>query len=396
MPARTARALLLLSAAFALFGGGFWLHAVLLTPRAGSPTPGARAPGGAEALQSAFVAVADHVRPAVVHIGTIQVARPRRPPAVPGPFADDPAFKDFFDQFFGRRGARPEEFHRPGLGSGVIIDRRGYVLTNHHVVRGADGVTVRLSSKQEFRGRIVGTDTKTDLAVIRFEPTAAPTVATLGDSDALRVGEWAIAIGNPFGLDQTVTVGVVSATGRSDVGIATYENFIQTDASINPGNSGGPLVNLRGEVIGINTAIVATGQGIGFAIPVNMVKRVLAQLIDRGKVTRGWLGIAMEPLTPELVQSLGLADARGALVTRVERGGPAAAAGLQPSDVVVTFDGTPVGDYRHLQRLSAEADVGKRVTLEIVRKRERRTVAVTVAEAPDRGLPEGPPARRPR
>ena len=396
MPPRTARALLLLSAAFALFGGGFWLHAVLLTPRAGSPTPGARAPGGAEALQSAFVAVADHVRPAVVHIGTIQVARPRRPPAVPGPFADDPAFKDFFDQFFGRRGARPEEFHRPGLGSGVIIDRRGYVLTNHHVVRGADGVTVRLSSKQEFRGRIVGTDTKTDLAVIRFEPTAAPTVATLGDSDALRVGEWAIAIGNPFGLDQTVTVGVVSATGRSDVGIATYENFIQTDASINPGNSGGPLVNLRGEVIGINTAIVATGQGIGFAIPVNMVKRVLAQLIDRGKVTRGWLGIAMEPLTPELVQSLGLADARGALVTRVERGGPAAAAGLQPSDVVVTFDGTPVGDYHHLRRLSAEADVGKRVTLEIVRKRERRTVAVTVAEAPDRGLPEGPPARRPR
>jgi len=396
MPPRTARALLLLSAAFALFGGGFWLHAVLLTPRAGSPTPGARAPGGAEALQSAFVAVADHVRPAVVHIGTIQVARPRRPPAVPGPFADDPAFKDFFDQFFGRRGARPEEFHRPGLGSGVIIDRRGYVLTNHHVVRGADGVTVRLSSKQEFRGRIVGTDTKTDLAVIRFEPTAAPTVATLGDSDALRVGEWAIAIGNPFGLDQTVTVGVVSATGRSDVGIATYENFIQTDASINPGNSGGPLVNLRGEVIGINTAIVATGQGIGFAIPVNMVKRVLAQLIDRGKVTRGWLGIAMEPLTLELAQSLGLRDTRGALVTRVERDGPAAAAGLAPNDVVVTFDGTAVDDYHHLQRLSAEADVGKTVKLEIVRTRERRSVELKVAEAPDRGPSEGPPARRPR
>ena len=396
MPPRTARALLLLSAAFALFGGGFWLHAVLLTPRAGSPTPGARAPGGAEALQSAFVAVADHVRPAVVHIGTIQVARPRRPPAVPGPFADDPAFKDFFDQFFGRRGARPEEFHRPGLGSGVIIDRRGYVLTNHHVVRGADGVTVRLSSKQEFRGRIVGTDTKTDLAVIRFEPTAAPTVATLGDSDALRVGEWAIAIGNPFGLDQTVTVGVVSATGRSDVGIATYENFIQTDASINPGNSGGPLVNLRGEVIGINTAIVATGQGIGFAIPVNMVKRVLAQLIDRGKVTRGWLGVAMEPLSTELAQSLGLPDTRGALITRVERTGPAAAAGLMPNDVVVAFEGAPVEDYHHLQRLSAEADVGKAVRLEVIRKRERRTVEITVTEAPDRGLPEGPPARRPR
>jgi len=396
MSLKTARALLLTSAAFALFGGGFWLHALLWTPRGARPAAGLQAPPAAESLQSAFVAVADRVRPAVVHIGTIQVARPRRPPAVPGPFADDPAFKDFFDQFFGRRGPRPEEFHRPGLGSGVIIDKRGYVLTNYHVVRGADGVTVRLASKQEFRGRIVGSDTKTDLAVIRFEPTTELTVARLGDSDALRVGEWAIAIGNPFGLDQTVTVGVVSATGRSDVGIATYENFIQTDASINPGNSGGPLVNLRGEVIGINTAIVATGQGIGFAIPVNMVRRVTAQLIDRGRVTRGWLGIAMEPLTLELAQSLGLRDTRGALVTRVERDGPAAAAGLAPNDVVVTFDGTAVDDYRHLQRLSAEADPGKTVKLEIVRKRERRSVELRVAEAPDRGLSEGPPPRRPR
>ncbi|MEK7715129.1 MAG: trypsin-like peptidase domain-containing protein, partial [candidate division NC10 bacterium] len=189
------------------------------------------------------------------------MARPRRPPAVPGPFADAPAVKAFFAPFFGRGPGRREEFHQPGLGSGVIIDKRGYVLTNLHVVRGADGVTVRLASKEEFRGRIVGSDAKTDLAVIRFESTVPLTVATLGDSDTLRVGEWAIAIGNPFGLDQTVTVGVVSATGRSDVGIATYENFIQTDASINPGNSGGPLVNLRGEVIGINTAIVAAGQG---------------------------------------------------------------------------------------------------------------------------------------
>src|SRR3989338_6264356 len=394
MPPRTARALLLLSAAFALFGGGFWLHAVLLTPRAGSPTPGARAPGGAEALQSAFVAVADHVRPAVVHIGTLQAPPPRRPPAVPGPFADDPAFKDFFDQFFGRRGARPEEFHRPGLGSGVIIDRRGYVLTNHHVVRGADGVTVRLSSKQEFRGRIVGTDTKTDLAVIRFDPTTELTVAKLGDSDTLRVGEWAIAIGNPFGLDQTVTVGAVSATGRSDVGIATYENFIQTDASINPGNSGGPLVNLRGEVIGINTAIVAAGQGIGFAIPTNMVKRVTGQLIDRGKVTRGWIGVAMQPLTTELAQALGLRDTHGAVVSRVYPGSPAAAAGLLQNDVIVAFDGTEIEDYRHLQRLSADAEVGKTVTLEIVRSRGRKSVRLSVAEAPDRVAPEPTPPRR--
>ncbi|HEV8584869.1 MAG TPA: trypsin-like peptidase domain-containing protein, partial [Methylomirabilota bacterium] len=180
------------------------------------------------------MSVADRVRPAVVHLGTLQVARGRRPQIVPGPNADDPFFKDFFDQFFGRGPGRREEFQTPGLGSGVIIDKRGYVLTNFHVVKGADAVTVRLADKQEFRGRIIGSDAKTDLAIIKFEAPADVRVATLGNSDVLRVGEWAIAIGNPFGLDQTVTVGVVSATGRADVGIATYENFIQTDASINP------------------------------------------------------------------------------------------------------------------------------------------------------------------
>src|SRR2546429_3077695 len=257
------------------------------------------------------------------------MAKRRRPPVAPGPFAEDPLLKDFFDQFFGPRGpGRREEFHQPGLGSGVIIDKRGYVLTNNHVVRGADGVLLRLASKREYQGRIVGADVTTDLAVIQFEPDVPAAVATLGNSDTLRVGEWAIAIGNPFGLDQTVTVGVVSATGRADVGIATYENFIQTDASINPGNSGGPLVNLRGEVIGINTAIVATGQGIGFAIPANMVKRVTAQLIDRGRVQRGWIGVALQPMSPELAQAMGLADAKGAIVARVYPGSPAATAGL--------------------------------------------------------------------
>ncbi len=396
MPSKTGRAALLFSAIFAFVGIGFWLHALLYTghatPRQPAPSPGS----SAETLQSAFVGVAERVRPAVVHIGTVQVARARRPPAVPGPFADDPAFKDFFDQFFGRGPGRREEFHQPGLGSGVIIDKRGYVLTNLHVVRGADGVTVRLASKEEFRGRIVGSDAKTDLAVIRFEPTVPLTVATLGDSDALRVGEWAIAIGNPFGLDQTVTVGVVSATGRADVGIATYENFIQTDASINPGNSGGPLVNLKGEVIGINTAIVATGQGIGFAIPANMVKRITSQLIDRGRVTRGWIGIAMQPLTAELAQALGLRDTHGAIVARVYPGSPAAGAGLQQNDVIVTFDGKTLDDYHHLQRLSADAEVGKTVTLGIVRNRERKDVPLTIAEAPDRAGADSQAPRPPR
>jgi Do/DeqQ family serine protease len=337
----------------------------------------------ADALQAAFVTVAERVRPAVVHIGTVQVARSRRPQTAPGPPTDDPFLKDFFDQFFGRGPGPRGEFHQPGLGSGVIVDKRGYVLTNFHVIKGADAVTVRLSSKKEYRGRIVGTDPKTDLAVVRFEPEGELTVATLGNSDGLRVGEWAIAIGNPFGLDQTVTVGVVSATGRADVGIASYENFVQTDASINPGNSGGPLVNLKGEVIGINTAIVATGQGIGFAIPANMARRITAQLIDRGKVTRGWLGVSLQPLTAELSEALGVRDTRGAVVARVAPGSPAEAAGLKANDVIVAFDGLAVDDYHHLQRLAAEAEVGRTIKLDVTRDRQSRTIQLKVAEAPD-------------
>ena len=206
------------------------------------------------------------------------------------------------------------------------------------------------------------------------------------------MGEWAIAIGNPFGLDQTVTVGVVSATGRADVGIASYENFIQTDASINPGNSGGPLVNLRGEVIGINTAIVATGQGIGFAIPANMAKRVMGQLMDRGKVTRGWLGLALQPITPELAQALGLSGTNGAVVARVYPGSPAAQSELKPNDVIVSFDGMAVDDYHHLQRLAAEAEVGRAVKLEVVREKKSRTVQLKIAE-PDAPTPPAPAAR---
>jgi S1-C subfamily serine protease len=218
---------------------------------------------------------------------------------------------------------------------------------------------------------------------VRFSPDHGLTVAALGNSDDLRVGEWAVAIGNPFGLDQTVTVGVISATGRSDVGIATYENFIQTDASINPGNSGGPLVNLKGEVVGINTAIVAAGQGIGFAIPINMVKRVVDQLVDKGKVVRGWLGVSLQPLSAELAQSLGLSGTNGAVVGSTMADGPAAKAGLQQGDVIVGFNKTPVEDYRHVQRLVAESPVGRSVTLEVVRKKQKIDVPVTVAEVPD-------------
>jgi Do/DeqQ family serine protease len=393
MTPKVARLVLAAGLLFAFAGLGLASFAWLTTGRTRAAAPASSPSATADALQAAFVQVAEKVRPAVVNIGTVQVARSRRPPIVPGPGTDDPFFKDFFDQFFGRRGPSPrEEFRQPGLGSGVIIDKRGFVLTNFHVIRGADSVTVKLPSNQEFQGRIVGTDTKTDLAIIRFQPDGDLRVATLGDSDRLRVGEWAIAIGNPFGLDQTVTVGVISATGRSEVGIATYENFIQTDASINPGNSGGPLINLRGEVIGINTAIVATGQGIGFAIPANMARRVTSQLIDRGKVTRGWIGVSLQPLTTELAQGLGLDSTRGAIVARVHPGSPADAAGLQPNDVIVKFGPTLVEDYHHLQRLSSDAEPGTSVPLEIVRKRNHRAITLKIAESPESSPASQPPA----
>jgi serine protease Do len=379
-------------------GGGGYLLRDRLGRSAAAPVPSSpQAASGlalAEALQLGFVDVAQHVRPAVVHLGTIQKAKSRRGPNVPQG-NDDPFFRDFFNQFFGSEGPDSRsEFRRPGLGSGVIIDKRGLVLTNFHVVKGADEILIRLSDKREYRGQILGTDPKTDLAVVKFQPDHEITVASLGNSDALRVGEWAIAIGNPFGLDQTVTVGVISATGRSDVGIATYENFIQTDASINPGNSGGPLVNLKGQVIGVNTAIVAAGQGIGFAIPINMVKRVVDQLVDKGKVVRGWLGVALQPLSPDLAQSLGLAGTNGAVVGSTITGSPAAQAGLQQGDVIVTYDSTPVDDYRHVQRLVAETRVGKSVTLQIVRKKQKMDLAVTIAEVPDETARRpGPPPR---
>jgi Do/DeqQ family serine protease len=392
--AGAAVALLVLLAA----GGGYLAHdrlsrAAPVDVAAAKPT--AAGPAMAEALQSSFIGVAQQVRPAVVHLGTIERAKARRGPSAPPGSSDDPFFKDFFNQFFGSEGPGPRsEFRRPGLGSGVIIDKRGLVLTNFHVVKGADEITIRLSDKKEYRGQILGTDPKTDLAVVRFQPEQSLTVATLGDSDALRVGEWAVAIGNPFGLDQTVTVGVISATGRSDVGIATYENFIQTDASINPGNSGGPLLNLKGEVIGINTAIVAAGQGIGFAIPINMVRRVVDQLVDKGKVVRGWLGVSLQPLTPELAQSLGMSDTNGAVVGSTMAGGPAAKAGLQQGDVIVGFNKTPIEDYRHVQRLVAESAVGKSVMLEVIRKKQKIDVPVTVGEVPD-GVARKPDEKSP-
>ncbi|HEV8586691.1 MAG TPA: Do family serine endopeptidase [Methylomirabilota bacterium] len=326
--------------------------------------------------------ILEKVTPAVVNIAVLQ-----RSPEEQNPLLRDP----FFRRFFGGPGQAEPQI---AAGSGVIVDaKNGYVMTNAHVVKDAREVLVTLKDNRRLPAKLVGADPGTDIAVVKVDPKNLVDVK-LGDSDAMQVGDFVIAIGNPFGLGQTATSGIVSALGRSGLSMEGYEHFIQTDASINPGNSGGPLVNLRGEVIGINTAIVATGQGIGFAIPANMVKRVTAQLIDRGRVQRGWIGVALQPMSAELAQALGLPDTKGAIVARVYPDSPAAAAGLAQNDVIVGFDGTTVDDYHQLQRLSSEAEVGRKVKLDLVRKREKKTVELKVAEAPDTG-PSGDTATRP-
>jgi len=326
-------------------------------------------------IQRAFVRVSERVRPAVVNIATAHFLRRQRPRGGD----EGQGLRDFYERYFGQM--PPGDRERAGVGSGVIIDDQGHILTNLHVIKGADEITVRLDNKRELAGKVVGTDTKTDLAVIRIPPDGV-VAAPLGDSDKIRVGEWAIAIGSPFGLEETVTVGVVSAMGRSEVGIVPYENFIQTDASINPGNSGGPLLNVRGEVIGINTAILSTGQGIGFAIPINVARRVAGALIGKGRVVRGWLGVSLQPVSDELAETLGSQKGKGAVVARVLPGSPAAKAGLSPNDVIVGVGDVAVEDLQHLQRLVLDAPVDRPLTLKVLRKGKEVAVAVTIAEAP--------------
>ena len=273
-------------------------------------------------------------------------------------------FGEFFGPF-GGRGNTPER-RQQGVGSGFIMSEEGYILTNNHVVEGADQIRVKLASGKEFEGRVVGRDPKTDLALVKIAGHSDLQPLKLGNSDDLKVGNWVVAVGSPFGLEQTVTAGIVSAKGRV-IGSGPYDNFIQTDASINPGNSGGPLINLQGEVVGINTAIVASGQGIGFAIPINMAKEIAPQLQKQGHVTRGLLGVAIQNVTPELAKSLGLKESKGALVSQVAPGGPADKAGIEQGDVIVSFDGRIVEDSKDLPRIVASTTVGKTVTVKLLR-----------------------------
>jgi serine protease Do len=340
-----------------------------------------------------FVELAEKLGPVVVNVSTTQNVKPspgpgrQQPSPEPfgreGPFGGDDPFNEFWRRFFGDPFGGPGAGPRRGLGSGFIIDAKGIILTNNHVIENADKITVRLSDESEFDAKVIGRDPKTDLAVIQITDGKRNfPVAQLGNSSNLRVGEWVVAMGSPFGLDNTLTAGVVSAKDRQ-IGAGNYDSFIQTDASINPGNSGGPLVNLRGEVVGINTAIFSRSggnMGIGFAIPIDLAKDILPELIKSGKVTRGWLGVSIQRITPELAESLGLDESRGALVSSVSEGSPAAQAGIQTGDVIVEYDGKPIQDSSQLPIVVARTPVGRSVKTTVIRDKKRVPLTIKVGE----------------
>jgi len=332
-----------------------------------------------------FVVLAKKLKPLVVNISTTQVSEGRGSHEFSSPFGDEDPFNDFWRRFFGGPAPRGPQRQR-SLGSGFIIDGDGSILTNNHVVENAQKIVVKLAADdQEYEAKVIGRDTKTDIAVIKINAKTNLPAATLGDSDRLEVGEWVVAIGNPFGLDSTVTSGIVSAKGRH-IGQGPYDNFIQTDASINPGNSGGPLINLRGEVIGINTAIFSrTGgnMGIGFAIPINLVKEVLPQLRGKGKVTRGFLGVLIQKVTPEIAESLGMDKGNGALVANVTKDGPADKAGVKVGDVIIEFDGKEVKDSSDLPIIVARTPVDRRARMKVLRDKKEITLTVSVGELKD-------------
>ncbi|MHB8729996.1 MAG: DegQ family serine endoprotease [Sulfuricaulis sp.] len=363
-----------------------------LPSAASSPSETTAAPVLSGPTPPNFVQVAKAVMPAVVNISTTRVVRsPSAPSAL-----DDP----FFRQFFGDQ--LPHPFHMPrerrenSLGSGVIVSPDGYIITNNHVIAKADEIKVLLNDKREFTGKVVGTDPKTDIAVVKINAKNLPTIPW-GDSDKLEVGEYVLAIGNPFGLNQTVTQGIVSAVGRANVGIADYEDFIQTDAAINPGNSGGALVNVRGQLIGINTAIFSRSggyMGIGFAVPSDMAHSVMDSLVKNGKVIRGWLGVSIQEVTPDLAKQFGMKESRGALVSEVIPNSPAAAAGFKSGDIITAFDGKPVDSPSLLRNVVAQVPVGATVKIEVLRDKKTVTLKAKIVEQhTDVAQPEGETAQ---
>jgi serine protease Do len=339
----------------------------------------------AKSVSPDFVVLAKKLNPTVVNIRTAKNIKPKqrlRRPQQQNPFGNN-FFDDFFNRFF--EDMPQQRPHREqSLGTGFIISSDGYILTNNHVVNGADEVMVKLSDGREVKGDIKGVDEKVDLALIKISEKDKLQFAELGDSDALEVGEWVMAIGNPFGLSHTVTAGIVSAKGRV-IGSGPYDDFIQTDASINPGNSGGPLFNAEGKVVGINTAIIAGGGGgIGFAIPISMAKTVVSQLRESGKVTRGYLGVRFQPLTPDLAKSFGLESDKGALIASIDKDTPAERAGLKAGDVIIEFDGKPITEGSELPRYVAATPIDKKVRIVIYRDGAKHDISLVVGKLKDK------------
>jgi len=329
-----------------------------------------------------FSALADTVSPAVVHIRvekTVKSGGPASGLFGRNPFGGGEQSPDFFGHRFGPE--RRPEFKQPGLGSGFIIDRDGYIVTNNHVVDGADTIKVILKDETEYPAKVIGRDPVTDIALIKIEAKGNLPTVLLGSSGDLKVGEWVTAIGSPFGLQYTVTAGIVSAKGRA-IGSGPYDDFIQTDASINPGNSGGPLINMKGEVVGINTMIIAGGQGIGFAIPIDMAKGIVTQLKTSGEVTRGWLGVTIQDLKGDLADYYGLKGKTGVLVASVVPGDPADQAGIKPKDVITDVNGQTVNTSRDLTSLAANLGVGDKAQVKILRNGKSKTLEVQIGKRP--------------
>ncbi|MEW6500724.1 MAG: DegQ family serine endoprotease [Thermodesulfobacteriota bacterium] len=348
----------------------------------GQATATARPMAGAP---DSFADLAERLGPTVVNIYTTQTVKMQRSPH--DFFFQDDNGPDIFRHFFGQpspfgQQQAPRDLKRTSLGSGVISSPDGYIVTNNHVVENADAISVRLSDNEEYDAKVIGRDPKTDLALIKINPKSPLPAAAFGDSEKLRVGDWVVAIGNPFGFEQTVTAGIVSGKGRS-LGSGPYENFIQTDASINPGNSGGPLFNLNGEMVGINTAIYSRSGGnigIGFAIPVNTAKNVISQIKEHGTVVRGWLGVMIQQVTPELAKQFHLDRPVGALVGEVAPGSPAEKAGIRQGDVIVRYNGKEISQVNSLPTLVSQSPVGSRANLVLVRGGKERTVSVVIAK----------------
>lgn len=347
-------------------------------------------------IPATFADVAAKASPAVVNISTVKVIKggggrtfqfhgPRGPQG-PG---NDP-FNEFFERFFGDQMPQRDRKEK-SLGSGFIIESSGLIITNNHVVEGADDIVVRLSTEKEYHAEIIGRDPKTDVAVIKIKGGGNFPALSLGDSSKLRIGDWVVAIGNPFGLEHTVTAGILSARGRV-IGAGPYDDFLQTDAPINPGNSGGPLLNLEGEVVGINTAIVGGGTGIGFAIPTNLARDIVAQLKDKGRVVRGWLGVLIQKVTPEIAKSLKMESPRGALVADVSKDGPAAKVGIKRGDVIVNFNGKEIKEWSELPPTVAATPVGTEVKVKVIRDAKEMTFELKIAELKDEKMASAEPS----